>query len=55
LIQNIKRRWQALKRGEPGRRFQDEYDKRHGENSSRGRKIGILVAGAIVFAEPPCS
>ena len=50
LIKYMKRRWQALKQGEPGRRFQDEYDKRHDENSSRAQKIGILVAGAIVFA-----
>jgi uncharacterized protein (TIGR02611 family) len=49
LIENIKKRWRSLKRGEPGQRFQDEYDKRHGEDASRAKKIGILVAGVIVL------
>lgn len=49
MIEGLKQRWQALKRGKPGKRFQDEYDKRHDKNSSRARKIGMLVAGAIVL------
>jgi uncharacterized protein (TIGR02611 family) len=49
MFKNIKRRWESVKRGEPGHRFQDEYDKRHGENSSRAKKIGMLVVGAIVL------
>src|SRR5687768_16912343 len=49
LLKNIKKRWQSLKRGEPGKRFQDEYDKRHGADASRAKKIGILAAGVIVL------
>jgi uncharacterized protein (TIGR02611 family) len=49
LIKGLKQRWESLKSGKPGKRFQDEYDKRNDENTSRARKIGMLVAGAAVL------
>ena len=49
MLDNLKKRWKSLKSGKPGKRFQDEYDKRHDEDSSRGKKFAILAVGAIIL------
>lgn len=45
----LKRRWRELKAGEPGRRFQDEYRRRHERGAHRGRRIALLGAGAALI------
>src|SRR5687768_16506516 len=44
--------WRDLKRGRPGRRFQDRYERARHEEASTGaaQRIGLIVAALVCFA-----
>lgn len=48
MTAKLKRRWRELRAGEPGRRFQDGYRRRHARSAQRGRRIALLGAGAVL-------
>jgi uncharacterized protein (TIGR02611 family) len=45
----IRSYWNELKRGTPGKRFQQQYRKKHARGTSIWRKIGFLGGGAIIL------
>ena len=59
MLDSIKSDWNELKAGQPGRRFQDHYKKRHEKKSSPWRKAlflgggGLIVAAGIFFLPAP--
>ncbi len=50
MLQGLKEHWQDLKRGRPGRRFQDHYRKHHAAGGSKLRKALFIGAGALIVA-----
>lgn len=50
IIEQTKQTWHAFKAGDPGHRFQDQYDRRqHAEHGRRpARSVGIAVLGLAV-------
>lgn len=50
MLQALKDHWQDLKRGQPGKRFQDHYKRRHESRSSGLRKALFLGGGALIVA-----
>ena len=59
MWQRLKDHWQDLKRGQPGRRFQDHYRNRHESGGNQLRKTlylgvgGLIVAAGIFFLPAP--
>lgn len=47
---NIKARWQALRRGKPGRRFQDRYEasRKSAEHGVVSRVVRVVIAALAV-------
>lgn len=50
MLQGLKKHWQDLKRGQPGKRFQDHYKKRHESGTSVWHKVLFLGGGALIVA-----
>ena len=50
MFDGLKNYWSELKRGTPGKRFQQQYRKRHESGSSPARKVLFLGSGALVIA-----
>ncbi|CAA9372473.1 MAG: hypothetical protein AVDCRST_MAG89-4713 [uncultured Gemmatimonadetes bacterium] len=50
MLKKIKRSWHELKEGEPGKRFQDRYDKRQQDGGSGWKKPVFIGGGALIFA-----
>jgi len=50
MLNGLKRYWKELKRGTPGKRFQQQYQKSHDSGSSPLRKALFLGGGALVIA-----
>jgi uncharacterized protein (TIGR02611 family) len=46
----LKEHWRDLKRGKPGKRFQDHYKNRHESGGNRMRKVLYLGIGALIVA-----
>ena len=49
MFDGIRKYWKELKRGTPGKRFQQQYRKSHESGSSPARKILFLGGGALVL------
>ena len=50
MLQAIKEHWNDLKRGKPGKRFQDHYHHSHESRGHIGRKLLFLGGGALIVA-----
>lgn len=50
MLQGLKKHWQDLKRGKPGKRFQDHYRNQHESGSSPWRKVLFIGGGALIVA-----
>jgi uncharacterized protein (TIGR02611 family) len=50
MLQAIKDHWQDLKRGQPGQRFQDHFERRHESGSHALRRVLFIGAGALIVA-----
>ncbi|MBW3534556.1 MAG: hypothetical protein KY453_04975 [Gemmatimonadetes bacterium] len=48
MLKGIRRRWRELKASEPGRRFQDRYERSHQEGDSRTRRVLTMGAGVLI-------
>lgn len=52
MLQKIKNNWQQLTHSQPGRRFQQRYERRH-RNADKGPNVGMLLnvgAGLAIVA-----
>jgi uncharacterized protein (TIGR02611 family) len=49
MFNGLKQYWQELKRGTPGKRFQQQYKKRHQSGGNPWRKALFLGGGALVI------
>ena len=50
MFTGLKRYWKELKRGTPGKRFQQQYQKSHDTGGNPLRKVLFLGGGALVIA-----
>lgn len=51
LVQRMKAHWRDLERGEPGRRFQERYERAHRERSRKGNLVQrVLKIGGGILA-----
>jgi hypothetical protein len=49
-LANAKKSWAELKRGKPGKRFQERYKRKNPGGKRSGKKLATLILGFIVFA-----
>ncbi len=49
MFKRLKESWADLKRGRPGSRFEDQYDKQRKEKKSPLGRILRIIAGLILF------
>ena len=50
MVSKLKREWREFRRGQPGRRFQERYERKHRTNEKKGVHWRILqIALAIVL------
>src|SRR5687768_1168098 len=57
MLDGLKNYWKELKRGQPGKRFQQQYRKNHQSVSKPVRKVifiggGLLIIAAAIFFLP---
>ena len=45
----LKGEWQRIKKADPGRRFQDRYDRRHSTGGDRKRNRFLFIAGGSLL------
>ncbi|HEX8384644.1 MAG TPA: PGPGW domain-containing protein [Rubricoccaceae bacterium] len=50
MFDSVKRQWREVRSGEPGSRFQDQYERRQKSGRSPVRKGAVVVAGLVVLA-----
>jgi uncharacterized protein (TIGR02611 family) len=50
MLDKAKKSWQQLKRGKPGKRFQERHKRKHEAGSHPFRKVATLVIGGVIFA-----
>jgi hypothetical protein len=48
LITRFKISWRELRRGDPGRRFRERYERRHKRSHPNGRKWSAIIFGALI-------
>ena len=46
--QKLRESWQALRDGEPGRRFQDHYDEKHEDGGGGGLRRWLFLGGGTL-------
>ena len=49
MFKRLKEYWSELKRGRPGSRFQEQYDKQHGKRKGGPGRVLRIIAGLILF------
>lgn len=49
MFERMKRDWNSLKRGRPGSRFQEQYDKGRREARRDAGRVLRIIAGLILF------
>ncbi len=50
MWKDFKRTWRRLKAGRPGRRFQQEFNRRHGSGRSPIQKVLLIAGGLLLMA-----
>jgi hypothetical protein len=50
MLQKLKQSWRRLKSGTPGRRFQQQYDRRRESGRSPIKKVLFISGGILVMA-----
>jgi uncharacterized protein (TIGR02611 family) len=49
MFEQLKRNWKSLKRGQPGSRFQDQYERQRKAQSSRAGRVLRILGGAVLL------
>lgn len=49
MIKRMKAWWSELKRGQPGSRFEEQYDKERRETRSSVGRVFRIIAGCLLF------
>jgi hypothetical protein len=49
MLQRIKRSWRSLKRGHPGSRFEEQYERQRQSGSNGAGRVLRVVAGAVLL------
>lgn len=50
MLEELKKRWQEFKQGEPGKRFRDRYFRRRRTPRSQFWKMTLLAGGTLIMA-----
>jgi hypothetical protein len=50
MLEGAKQSWAELKRGKPGKRFQQRYERKNPGGKRSGKKLATLILGFVVFA-----
>ncbi|HYC43980.1 MAG TPA: PGPGW domain-containing protein [Burkholderiales bacterium] len=50
MFRKLKKRWRSLSRGQPGRRFQDRYERREGARSGLWKAFYVVAGVALCLA-----